>query len=651
MKSALRLAALLFITLSSAIPALAQSTLLQGGTFGAGRAPMYVNTGQFGVTQPVVQDSGPAAGGGPGLGLSELNVTARGTGTPPYNAQGSGPLGTIGCFNDAPANNPTGYHYFCFSPLAGSGGLIAYGAAGGAAQDPLVFNINGQAYQFPFAVGGIVGPSTSVVNDAACWNNTVGTLLKDCGAFVTGPATTVANDAACWNNLVGTLLKDCGALVTVGGTNLWTGSNSWSGTSNFTGPFQINSIAQTFPASGSIVGTSDMQSLTNKSINAGEVNSGTLAAAQMPALTGAVASAAGSTATTLQSSVAGWGIAVGGGLASIATAQPPYGYDVPINLGLTAAVSGNALTINLTGANGSAPSATNPVSVPFRSTTLATGTPNWTAITSALSVTVPSGATLGTSNTVPFRVWVFLEYNAGVPELVVATCSAANVISPCASWETIQKTTTTMSSGSDSTGTPYATTGVSSDTMRIIGYAEYGSGLTTAGTWASAPTTLQLMGPGVKKPGDIVQTIPNFTTTVGSTASASFVALASGQAQAIVLSSSMNIVRADLRGSMINSAITVIGQIILARGTTVLTSTCSVASTAQAGASSQSPASLLCYDSPGTTNSTTYNVYGKIQSGDTLSYPVSGSTSILELQEIMGALVPANDDAPARMTG
>lgn len=41
-------------------------------------------------------------------------------------------------------------------------------------------------------------------------------------------------------------------------------NNIFSGTNNFTGPFQIGGTAQTFPTSGNLVGTSDSQSLSNK---------------------------------------------------------------------------------------------------------------------------------------------------------------------------------------------------------------------------------------------------------------------------------------------------------------------------------------------------------------------------------------------------
>src|SRR5262249_28296103 len=47
-------------------------------------------------------------------------------------------------------------------------------------------------------------------------------------------------------------------------------------------------------------------------------------------------------------------------------------------------------------------------------------------------------------------------------------------------------------------------------------YADYASGLATAGTWASGPTTLQIcMAPFVcKRPGDVVQAVQSPTQSV-----------------------------------------------------------------------------------------------------------------------------------------
>src|SRR5271156_4434921 len=134
--------------LALAPAALAQQSLLQGGPWTGNHAPMYFGpSGTFG--QPILGDSGPASGGAVGGGLSELGLTVQGTGTPPYANAGTGPFGANLCDNDAPVTNATGYHYFCLSPNAQGGGLIAYGAGGTASTLPLQFEVNGTLYTFP----------------------------------------------------------------------------------------------------------------------------------------------------------------------------------------------------------------------------------------------------------------------------------------------------------------------------------------------------------------------------------------------------------------------------------------------------------------------------------------------------------------------
>jgi hypothetical protein len=161
--------------------ALAQGvTVLQGGPFTAGHIPEYVGAGS---SQPVVQDGGGAGGGLPGVNPSEIGITARGTGTPPFAGQGTGAFGANFCDLDAPTNNATGYHYFCLSANAQGGPLMAVGAGGVAAALPFKFIVNGTTYTFPFTVGGITGPAVSTVGHIATWNNSIGTLLADGGAF------------------------------------------------------------------------------------------------------------------------------------------------------------------------------------------------------------------------------------------------------------------------------------------------------------------------------------------------------------------------------------------------------------------------------------------------------------------------------------
>lgn len=211
------LAAALLLALPSA--AFGQGAVLQGGPWSPGRAPMYVGAGS---SQAIMQDSGSAGGGPVGVGLAEQLLVARGTGTPPYADQGSGPLGTNWCNYDAPIDNATGYHYLCLSPNAQGGALLLYGAAGGAAPLPLSFNVNGVNYPFPFGGnGGILGPGSSTAAHAACWNNTSGTLLSDCGVPTSGPSSATDGNAVLFSGVTGKLLKDSGVPLKVptGSTN------------------------------------------------------------------------------------------------------------------------------------------------------------------------------------------------------------------------------------------------------------------------------------------------------------------------------------------------------------------------------------------------------------------------------------------------
>jgi hypothetical protein len=84
-----------------------------------------------------------------------------------------------------------------------------------------------------------------------------------------------------------------------GAGNVSTSANMTSGNvPQATGTTTLADGGQPYPASA-FVGISDTQTLTNKSINAGEINSGTLNASVMPAFSGDFSTSAGSTAATL----------------------------------------------------------------------------------------------------------------------------------------------------------------------------------------------------------------------------------------------------------------------------------------------------------------------------------------------------------------
>ena len=144
--------------------AFAQATVLQGGAWTSGHFPQYSTYGG----QPVIIDGGGAAGGALGQNASEFGITSRSpTNTYPSASSGSGPLATHGCLYDAPTTNATGYHYLCFDPNAGGGGLIAYGYGGGASAQNLIFDINGSLFNPAQATNLTVNPYNLVGNTTA----------------------------------------------------------------------------------------------------------------------------------------------------------------------------------------------------------------------------------------------------------------------------------------------------------------------------------------------------------------------------------------------------------------------------------------------------------------------------------------------------
>lgn len=322
------------------------------------------------------------------------------------------------------------------------------------------------------------------------------------------------------------------------------------------------------------------------------------------------------------------GVGFSCGVVSVTT-----GYDMPINLGLSVpAPSGNALVITLTQAGGTAPTSTNPVLVPFRSTALATGTVTWATISATQSITIPSGATLGTSNGVPFRVWIFEDYNGGTPELGVATCSSPTAIFPCASWESTLPTSTTINASATAGGTLYATAGVTADAVRIIGFCEFSSGLAAAGAWASSCTTLQVFGPGIPKPGDIIRTVTAITTTpVTITNSTTKTALSlSGS---ITPTSTANLVVVTASGNGTASSVSTTISLFRTSGATQIGS--------NSISSGSSPVFAQALDAPASVSAVQYGLYS-VNSAGTGNYgwlgAISGGvpTAFMLMQEIMG---------------
>lgn len=189
---------------------------------------------------------------------------------------------------------------------------------------------------------------------------------------------------------------------------------------------------------------------------------------------------------------------------------PPIGISTAVlgqyavNAQLTASVSGNALTVALKDAStGSDPTATTPVYVPFRSTTAGSGATTWRTVTSALSVTAPTSATLGSSSSTAFRLWVTAWDTGSGVVLGLINCFGSDGITALDTNNVASGTA--ISSGATSAGTHYTSSAQSSKAYAILGYLEWNSGLPSAGTWSGAPDVVAMFGPHTKKPGDVVQ--------------------------------------------------------------------------------------------------------------------------------------------------
>ena len=164
----------------------------------------------------------------------------------------------------------------------------------------------------------------------------------------------------------------------------------------------------------------------------------------------------------------------------LSVAQGGTGQNTPISLSrilpITASVAASALTCTL-----------NPTALDFRNTPLTSGTINTRTVATAISVVVPSTATLGTVSAQQSRLVLLALDNAGTVELAVVNIAGGTNLD-----ETTLISTTAISAGATSASVVYSTIARTSLPFRVVGYIE--STQATAGTWATAPSTIQGQG-------------------------------------------------------------------------------------------------------------------------------------------------------------
>jgi hypothetical protein len=173
----------------------------------------------------------------------------------------------------------------------------------------------------------------------------------------------------------------------------------------------------------------------------------------------------------------------GQSLIANSNATPGINWSTPMisanNAGLSTAVASNALTVTLTQSDGaSAPTTSNPVFFTFRNSTLATGGVSVVAVTSSLTITIPSGTTIGTKNASKNYIYVYAMDNAGTVVLAVS-------LTP---FDVGVLVTSTAISGGTHDYVMYSTAAQTSLPIQYIG--KFIASQTTAGTWAANATEI-----------------------------------------------------------------------------------------------------------------------------------------------------------------
>jgi hypothetical protein len=189
------------------------------------------------------------------------------------------------------------------------------------------------------------------------------------------------------------------------------------------------------------------------------------------------------------SSIALSGNASGAGVFTIASPNSASSYTLTLptatgTLGvgpqvqsISASVASSALTISASA-----------LSLDFRSTTLGSGTVTTVSGTPS-NLVISSGSTLGTVSAQQSRIVVIALNNAGTIELAAVNISGGTKLDET---NLISTTAEGGAGAADSASVIYSTTARTSLAYRVIGFIE--STQATAGTWATAPSTIQGYG-------------------------------------------------------------------------------------------------------------------------------------------------------------
>ncbi len=343
----------------------------------------------------------------------------------------------------------------------------------------------------------------------------------------------------------------------------------------------------------------------------------------------------------------GWGLqAQTATLTGINLTNPPYGFGPCVNLTISATVGAGLLGVQLFAADtGLAPTGQHPILCSFRDSTITNGGPVWRSITSAVYLDSNAvGATLGVITSQAFRLWITAFDNGGTATIALwHSGSASATPSAFALQEGAVQSSTGISNASTSAGVFYTPNGtnLSSKSFRILGYLDWASGLATPGNYSSGPTEIQLFGPGIKKPGDVVQQV--FAQAVTGTTQTAAANLVTNPWVSITPSAAPNLVRFQESTAFLGTSGAASGTMKMFRtaaGTPACTTQVSGSAFTLSG-SVAFPLALAGLDKPGTAAQQTYSACinasaGTVQSCLLTTSGTNNQTCTIELWEIQG---------------
>jgi hypothetical protein len=205
-------------------------------------------------------------------------------------------------------------------------------------------------------------------------------------------------------------------------------------------------------------------------------------------------------------------------IGSSALGNSALGFGFAVNSQLHTSVGSSALTVALCVANSGSntcnnASSSSPILLPFRDATAGNGDPTIVSLQASLSITINSGNTHGCVSSQMCRLWVYALDNSGTVQLCTYNTVSGTTILDLN--DGLSQTSASGSNGGSSAQTLYCNGSAVSGPIIRLGYVDISE--STAGTWSTNASFVQLFGPGIHKPGDVLQHLRNKNTTQANT--------------------------------------------------------------------------------------------------------------------------------------